>query len=90
MARWMITAILLAVLVMPVAVAHAASCCVGDCNDDGQVTIDEIIRVVNIVLGTESVDACSSASFCQWCHFGIDLCPVAFQAISNAISGCPQ
>jgi hypothetical protein len=32
--------------------------CVGDCNHDGIVTIDELIRGVNIGLGTLPLDAC--------------------------------
>src|SRR5262249_38553836 len=30
----------------------------GDCNGDGQVTIDELILGVNIALGTEPISAC--------------------------------
>lgn len=32
--------------------------CVGDCNFDGQVTVDEILNMVNIALGNASVEAC--------------------------------
>ena len=35
--------------------------CAGDCNQDGSVTVDELIKGVNIALGTTSVDACPSA-----------------------------
>ncbi len=34
--------------------------CAGDCNQDGSVTVDELIKGVNIALGTMSVAACSS------------------------------
>jgi hypothetical protein len=33
---------------------------VGDCNQDGSVTVDELIKGVKIALGTTSIDACSS------------------------------
>jgi K319-like protein/Regulator of Chromosome Condensation (RCC1) repeat protein/regulator of chromosome condensation (RCC1) repeat-containing protein len=46
------------VLLAPsVAVADA---CIGDCNADGRVSVDELIRGVNIALGTLDVDACPS------------------------------
>ena len=39
----------------------ASAQCTGDCNSDGLVTIDEIIRAVNIALGTTPVDECLAA-----------------------------
>lgn len=35
--------------------------CVGDCNQDGTVAIDELIKAVNIALGSAAVDACGAA-----------------------------
>jgi hypothetical protein len=32
--------------------------CVGDCNTDGQVTIDEVLTLVNIALGSAEAAAC--------------------------------
>jgi hypothetical protein len=32
--------------------------CIGDCNGDGSVTVDEIVRAVNMTLGTVPADAC--------------------------------
>ena len=37
-----------------------AEACVGDCDDDGSVTVVELIRGVNIALGTLLIDACPS------------------------------
>jgi hypothetical protein len=34
--------------------------CPGDCNGDGAVTVDDLIKGVNIALGTTSIDACAS------------------------------
>ncbi len=35
--------------------------CAGDCDGDGRVTINELIRAVNIALGQQPVDACPAA-----------------------------
>ena len=37
-----------------------AESCVGDCDGDDAVTVAELIRGVNIALGTTSIDACPS------------------------------
>jgi hypothetical protein len=37
------------------------SACRGDCNGDGSVTIDELIRSVNIALGTQPLSSCRTA-----------------------------
>ena len=34
--------------------------CVGDCNGDGQVTVDEVLRGVNIILGSTALADCGS------------------------------
>ncbi len=43
--------------VSPTATA-ASSTCVGDCGSDGEVTIDELVQMVNIALGVVGVDQC--------------------------------
>jgi pseudomonalisin len=40
--------------------ALGVTICSGDCNGDGKVTVDEILRGVNIALGTELLSACGS------------------------------
>jgi hypothetical protein len=35
--------------------------CVGDCNGNGQVTVDELLTMVNIALGNTPVTACEAA-----------------------------
>src|SRR5262249_18161866 len=37
-----------------VTAAAAEPVCVGDCNSDGQVTVDEILTIVNMALGNSS------------------------------------
>src|SRR5579862_6261191 len=41
-----------------VAATHPAFACIGDCNGDGEVTVDELIVGVNIALGVANIDAC--------------------------------
>jgi len=55
--------------------------CIGDCNGDGQVTINELLTMVNIALGL------APCSDCIGVH-----CPVTIDqilaAVSNALNGC--
>jgi hypothetical protein len=58
--------------------------CVGDCNDDGTVTIDEILTMVNIALGNADATACPNGipSGTQ-----VDVALI-LQAVNNALNGC--
>jgi len=38
--------------------ANTPKPCLGDCNGDGQVTVNELITMVNIALGSASVSTC--------------------------------
>lgn len=65
-----------------------AQSCVGDCNGDGQATVDEIVRMVNIALGARSVDSCPGVE--RWCNPDLPppiTCIVA--AVNNALNDCP-
>lgn len=42
------------------ATATAQGPCIGDCNSNKQVTIEELLRGVNIALGAQGVDACTA------------------------------
>ncbi len=33
--------------------------CVGDCNGDGEVTVDEVVTMVNIALGNQNIESCT-------------------------------
>jgi hypothetical protein len=46
--------------VLPTATPTPAGPCAGDCNLDGNVTVDELLILVNIALGNAGVAACSS------------------------------
>ena len=45
--------------------------CTGDCDDDGAVSVAELVRCVNIALGTEVLQACVACRAC------IEVCPTS-------------
>ena len=47
-----------------------ASSCIGDCNGDGQVTVDEVLQGVNIVLGALPPSACAAFGCSPECRPG--------------------
>ncbi len=59
--------------------------CVGDCDDDGSVAINELILGVNIALGRESVLACDSLDANRDGSVAIN---ELVMAVGNALSGC--
>jgi hypothetical protein len=63
--------------------------CLGDCNGDRQVTINEIITLVNIALGT--VPCCETCPAAEAPWIGIAGLPITYitDVIRNALFGCP-
>jgi len=59
--------------------------CVGDCNGDGRVTIDEIITGVNIALGNVEVSTCESYDI-----NGQVTVDEILMAVNEALNGCPE
>ena len=59
--------------------------CVGDCNGDQQVTIDELITMVNIALGAKPVSDCLAGDTGGDGDITID---EIIQAVNRALSGC--
>jgi pimeloyl-ACP methyl ester carboxylesterase len=59
--------------------------CAGDCGGDGQVTIDELITMVNIALGTKPVSECSVGDTSGDGDITID---EIIQAVNRALNGC--
>jgi streptogramin lyase len=59
--------------------------CVGDCNGDGQVTVNEVLTMVNIALGNADATACANGipSGAQ-----VDVALV-LTGVNNALNGCP-
>lgn len=64
----------------------AGSECGGDCNEDGNVTVDEIVAGVNVALGTSPFTDCLMMDADQSGTVTVD---ELLSAISNALAGCP-
>jgi hypothetical protein len=67
------------------AMGVTTSPCPGDCGGDGQVTIDELITMVNIALGTKPVSECSVGDTSGDGDITID---EIIQAVNRALNGC--
>jgi hypothetical protein len=61
--------------------------CPGDCNGDGQVTINELITGVNIALGSTPVSNCPSFDVN---HDGSVVINELISAVNAALNGCPS
>jgi len=66
--------------------ATAQAACVGDCNDDGAVTVDEVITMVNIALGTAAVATCNAGDGDGSGDITVD---EILTGVTNALEGCP-
>jgi uncharacterized repeat protein (TIGR01451 family) len=80
------TAAVVAVLLCASAAASRAQTCVGDCNGDRAVTINELITGVNIALGSATVESCRAVDRNSDGGVSID---ELIAAVSNALNGCP-
>jgi hypothetical protein len=74
-----------AVLFLATAAPVKAQECVGDCNDDGEVTIDELLVMVNIALGTAGLDDCTAGDGNGDGEVTID---EILLAVNAALEGC--
>jgi len=61
--------------------------CVGDCDTDFQVTVDEILTMVNIALGLGSITPCTRGDLNMDGQITVDEILVA---VNNALNGCPS
>ncbi len=59
--------------------------CAGDCNGDGEVTVDEILTMVNIALGSGSVADCLAGDVNGDGEITVD---EIVTAVGNALNGC--
>ena len=65
---------------------HAArATCVGDCGVDRQVTVDELLTMVNVALGNASVSICLAGDANRDGQITID---EILTAVNGALSGC--
>ena len=59
--------------------------CVGDCDGNAEVTVDELLAMVNVALGHTAVSACSLGDANR--DGQIDISEI-LQAVNNALYGC--
>ena len=65
---------------------EASSACVGDCNHDGAVTVDELVTGINIVLGAVPLSTCATFDTAADGQVSVDEIVIA---VNHALDGCP-
>jgi hypothetical protein len=70
---------------LPTATATATASCVGDCNNGHSVTVDGILTMVNIALGTADLSACRAGDANADGRITVD---EILMAVNNALNGC--
>jgi hypothetical protein len=63
-----------------------AGSCPGDCNANGQVTVNELVTAVNIALGNSDVSTCANA---DRNHSGSVSIDELIAAVNDSLTGCP-
>src|SRR5207249_1212383 len=71
---------------LPAHTAEAAVVCAADCDGSGAVTVDELVLLTNLALGTAPASMCASADANGDGQIGID---ELLAAVSRALNGCP-
>lgn len=84
---WWSRAALSVVLLLVSTTGSASAGCVGDCNIDGRVTVDELIRGVNIALGNASSDGCLAFETNGDGKVTID---EILRGVTGTLTGCPD
>ena len=74
----------------PAAAIGAAAECVGDCNQDGKVTVDELVTMVDIALGDTSFAACVLGAGKANQQVRIEEIVAAVDAAVNGCTGVPR
>jgi hypothetical protein len=64
----------------------AVAVCIGDCNSDGSVTVDELLTMVNIALGNAPASDCTAGDASTDGQITVD---EILTAVGNALNGCP-
>jgi hypothetical protein len=70
----------------PTATPTSGTNCVGDCGEDGEVTVNELITGVNIALGVAPLSACPVFDANGDGEVTVN---EILQAVNNALNGCP-
>lgn len=82
--RWIA---ILALWLLSLGIAESArATCPGDCNGNGEVTVDELVVAVNVALGDADLASCSAADRGGDGSVSIDDLVVA---VATALQGCP-
>ncbi|HUI25874.1 MAG TPA: hypothetical protein VL403_07290, partial [Candidatus Kryptonia bacterium] len=79
----------LSALIVPALVGFAwpaFATCVGDCDHNGRVTVEELVTGVNIALGNAAVGTCPAFDADNNQHVTID---ELVTAVNSALNGCP-
>ena len=61
--------------------------CTGDCDGSGDVTVNEIITLVNIALGSADISTCMAGDANKDGQITVD---EILTAVNNALNGCPS
>jgi len=64
---------------------RALAACVGDCDDHGTVTVDEILTMVNVALGNSQISDCVPGDANSDSQITVD---EILTAVNNALAGC--
>jgi hypothetical protein len=70
----------------PTVSATPTPICTGDCDTDGQVTVGEILAMVNVALGNTAASSCQPGDAN---HDGEVTVDEILAAVNNALNGCP-
>jgi hypothetical protein len=60
--------------------------CAGDCHGNTEVTVDELLTMVNVALGSADVSLCPAGDVNHNGEITID---EILTAVNNALNGCP-
>jgi len=82
----LVSAVLATLLVVSYSPATAQPFCVGDCNDDASVTVDELLTMVNVALGAGNVAACTEGDANSDSQITVD---EILAAVNMALNSCP-
>lgn len=78
-------AMVIVAMLAALCLAASAQACTGDCDGDGQVTVDEVIQGVNIALGSAPLTQCQAFDADGGGAVTVD---EIVAAVTNALNGC--
>lgn len=82
----LLVAVAAQLMIVSLSPAKLFAVCVGDCNADGSVTVDELLQGVNIALGTAPATGCDAVDVN---HDGQVTINELLAAVNAALNGCP-